>query len=266
MSLVHSGASAFIPTDQTAMAVLAWADTERHEAEIEAVTERGEGYEISQGGGWICWLEKAYGVEPTPGETLTMWGKRFGVIRGMAVGKRVAFYRSASDQKAHSQIQTYGADAADWLRKWDAGEGVWTITMGGLSAGYDQAINLIAAEFIRALIKLAPDKAEWSDDLRPMIDAECAEAVSHLGLSGAQYGVALSFAWRLYRDGPIKAVAEAPDDRRIQASKGYPTLDPIILAALDAEKARTAVEGPSVGTGGEAEREPKSLPTNGDSQ
>jgi len=29
---------------------------------------------------------------------------------------------------------------------------------------------------------------------------------------------------------------------------------------------RTAVEGPSVGTGGEAEREPKNIPANGDSQ
>jgi len=41
-----------------------------------------------------------------------------------------------------------------------------------------------------------------------------------------------------------------------------------VVAALRAaaEKARTAVEGPSVGTQGEARSEPKTLPTNGDSQ
>lgn len=253
MTLAQSSGedAASIPGERDAAA---WADLQREQVEIEAVAEREGGYEISQNGGWICWLPKEHGVTPEVGENLTLWGKGVGYgIRGMAVGSRVAFYRSETDQNTHSKILTYGADAADWLRKWDAGEGVWTLTMGGLSAGYDQCINLIAAEFVRALIKLAPDKAEWSDDLRPMIDAECAAAVSHLGLSVAQYGVALSFAWRLYRDGPIKAVAEAPDDRRIQASKDFPTLDPVILAALAAEKAITAnaagTDGPQSGPG-----------------
>ena len=56
------------------------------------------------------------------------------------------------------------------------------------------------------------------------------------------------------------------DFMRAEAEKTYPVwwVWPDQINHL--LKARTAVEGPSVGTGGEAEREPKSLPTNGDSQ
>ena len=247
MSRVHSAAPQLHTHRDAARA---WADPERSVAEIESVVECEAGFEIGHSGGWVCWLPKELGVTPASGETLTTWGRRFCLIRGMAVGERVAFYRSAAEQKAFDQARTYGADAADWLRKWDAGEGVWTLKMGGLSAGYDQCINLIAAEFVRALLKLAPDGSEWSDDLRPAIDAECAEALSVLGLSGAQYGVALSFAWRLYKDGPIKVVAGAPDDRKVQASKDYPTLDPAILAVL---RATTLAEADAVGTEPKAE-------------
>lgn len=224
-SLQPQGAS--VPTEQSA-----WSDSQRKQTVIESVTERDGGYEIGQDGGWICWLGKEHGVTPVAGETLTLWGKGLGYgIRGMAVGERVAFYRSSNEDQIHQRIQTYGADAADWLARWDRGDGVWTITMGGLSAGYDQAINLIAAEMVRAFLKLQLEKGEWQDEYRALIDVECADALFVLGLSGSQYGVALSFAWRLYRDGPLIVVAGAPDDRRIQASKDYPTLDPAILAS-----------------------------------
>lgn len=153
----------------------------------------------------------------------------------------------AVDDTAYRMVQTYGTDAAEWLRRWDAGDGVWTITMGGLSAGYDQAINLIAAEFVRALVKLAPEPGEFTDELRTQVSEECAQAASTLGLSGAQHGAALGMAWRLYSLGPVKAIGSAPDDRRIQASKGYPTLDPVILAAITASKATTAGESGAVG-------------------
>lgn len=210
-----------------------WADPERRVAMVEAVKEREDGYEITHGGGWICWLPKEHGVVPEVGQALNTWGRGIGsVIRGIAVADRVAFYRTEAEQDRHHKVQTYGADAADWLRKWDAGGGVWTITMGGLSAGYDQCINLLAAEFVRAFLKLSPDTDEWSDDLRSLIEAECEDAIRILGPSGAQHGVALNFAWRLYKRGPIEVVGSAPDDRKIQASKSFPTLDPIILAAL----------------------------------
>ena len=209
-----------------------WRDHQRQASLIESVTEREGGYEISHNGGWVCWLGLEHGVTPGAGQTLTTWGKGIGFpIRGAAIGEQVAFYRSEADHAHRMKVESYGADAADWLRKWDAGESVWTITMGGLSAGYDQCINLLVAEFVRSLLKIAPEADDWSDDLGAQVDAACVEAMNILGPSGAQYGVARSFAWALYKRGPVAVLEDAPDDRRIQASKSYPTLDPFILKA-----------------------------------
>lgn len=225
-----------MPETITSQGKSAWSDTQRQATTIESVSETDGGYDIRQESGWGCWLSKEHGVVPVAGAKLTLWGKGIGyVFRGLAIDDQVAFYRTENDDIIHQREQTYGANAADWLARWDDGRSVWTITMGGLSAGYDQAINLIAAEMVRALLKLQLDKGEWQDEFRALIDVECAKALDVLGLSGAQYGAALSFAWRLYNDGPLVAVAGTPDDRRIQASKRYPTLDPVILAASKSE-------------------------------
>lgn len=214
-----------------------WADLQREQVVIKSVTERGTGYDILREDGWGLWLDKEHGVSAAAGQTLTVWGRGIGyAFRGLAVGDEVAFYRTEEEQAHHQKVERYGADAADWLAKWDSGRGVWTIQMGGLSAGYDQAINLITAEFVRALLKLQPEIGETvTDDLREAINADCAEALECLGLSGAQYGAGLSLAIRLYKFGPIAVLEGAPDDRRVQASKSYPTLDPDIIAAIKAK-------------------------------
>lgn len=227
-----------------------WTDRQRTETAIKSVRETGEGYDIQQENGWGCWLAKEHGVVPSEGEALTLWGRGIGyAFRGMAVGDRVAFYRTEADDALYQKVRRYGADAADWLRKWDAGEGVWTIEMGGLSAGYDQAINLITAEMVRALLKLRPEIGEAvTDDLRDAVNAECTDALDALGLSGAQYGAGLGLAVRLYKFGPISVLEGAPEDRRIQASRSYPTLNPVILDALAAAKATPPAETVSPGT------------------
>ena len=46
----------------------------------------------------------------------------------------------------------YGKDAVEWLRRWDAGEGVWSIEMGGIGPGYEQCIQITAAEILRYMI------------------------------------------------------------------------------------------------------------------
>jgi hypothetical protein len=47
---------------------------------------------------------------------------------------------------------------------------------------------------------------------------------------------------------------------------GFMKLTPLGESVRATIKARTAVEGPSVGTQGEARSEPKNIPANGDSQ
>ncbi len=132
--------------------------------------------------------------------------------------------------KEHQEIELYGADAKDWLGRWDAGKTVWSIEMGGLGPGYEQCIHMTAAEILRFMLEKNYDSAFWEDseiwkrdcdEIRGAIFKN--EVISSLGLSGAQYGAALNLASHIYMKGP-RAMMSNPDikDRHIQVSKDFP--------------------------------------------
>jgi len=124
----------------------------------------------------------------------------------------------------------YGADAAEWLKRWDTGQGVWSIEMGGLGPGYEQCIQITTAELLRHLltntvaIPKEGDKKGWekvSDELREAMFK--VPTISALGLSGAQYGAAYNLAWHLYRRGPAVCFMDKEvQDRKIQVRKHFP--------------------------------------------
>lgn len=207
-------------------------DPERYDAKIEKVAATASGFDVTRTDGWGFGLSAEYGLTPKPGDTVTFFGKGLGFpFRGLLINGEVAFYRTEEEQKLWEQVQRYGADAADWLAKWDRGDGVWTVQMGGLSAGYDQAINIAAAEMLRAFLDLKPVLVTGEpipQEVRDAISTALGDAPSALGLSGAQYGAAFNLAMAIYHLGPIKAVGEAPDDRRIQASQNWPSLTPYL--------------------------------------
>ncbi len=126
--------------------------------------------------------------------------------------------------------ELYGATAQEWLDRWDAGETVWSIEMGGMGPGYEQAIQVMAAELLRILIAGEYDAALWEDDSRWAIDKNSIQNNAHenktiIGLepSGAQYGAALNLAIHLYRQGPVAVFnKEQVKDRHIQISKKFP--------------------------------------------
>jgi hypothetical protein len=127
-------------------------------------------------------------------------------------------------------IQRYGADAADWLKRWDAGDICWTIEMGGMGPGYEQAIQVTAAEVLRFLIdnKVDAEKQytgdawkELSEQINKSLWAD--PKINDLGLSGAQAGAAKSLATMLYRDGPVGVMTdERVKDRHIMVSRNFP--------------------------------------------
>lgn len=127
-----------------------------------------------------------------------------------------------------SEFELYGQDAEEWLARWDRGEGVWSVEMGGLGPGYEQAIQITVAEILRWLLEQKPHADRFDNDwpaLRDEISAAvCArEAVDRLGLSGAQWGAALSLATYLYRNGPVAMMEdEKIADRHIQVSRNFP--------------------------------------------
>jgi len=116
--------------------------------------------------------------------------------------------------------------AIEHLAQWDRGESVWTIEMGGLGPGYEQALQILAVEIVRdELNNPLPQKeyGKWGDATVERIDQRDPVTGKYAcgGFSGAQVGAAKQIAYRLLRDGQewLKA---APDGRKIQVSRFFP--------------------------------------------
>lgn len=116
------------------------------------------------------------------------------------------------------------------LAKWDSGESVWTLDMGGLGPGYEQAIQVLTIEMLRDALALpllatdVPAMEKWGD--------AAAHRTNHNGYSGAQVGAARWLAYRLCVEGwdSLNARAKAKakedgetDDRAILCSTMWPT-------------------------------------------
>lgn len=114
------------------------------------------------------------------------------------------------------------------LSKWDAGEPIWTVELGGLGPGYEQAIQVAAIEMARAnhAIVLPEDMEQRGDAW----DRLCSETLRKHdeelgGLSGAMFGAAkwLAYQWS-HNGGPDKLVERAKEQGRdtIMVSKSFP--------------------------------------------
>lgn len=123
--------------------------------------------------------------------------------------------------------EIYPETGADWLKAWDAGEPVWSVEMGGIGPGYEQAIQVTAAELLRFMTSEALDASGWSDPDKWATDRERLEKsafanplIDSLGLSGAQYGAAVNLAAIFHKRGPRDALSDdAVKDRKILVSK-----------------------------------------------
>lgn len=125
------------------------------------------------------------------------------------------------------------ATNAEALAEWDSGGSVWSCEMGGMGPGYEQCIQVMAFEMLRAIVANPP--ANWKDfqdeqdkwrAYRDQIEAlpSVKGVIEKLRPSGAQFGAAMSMACMFARNGYAEAMATVPDDRRIQVSKNFPTL------------------------------------------
>ena len=112
--------------------------------------------------------------------------------------------------------------AKEQVAAWDAGESIWSIEMGGLGPGYEQAIQILAVEIVRDEIdNPLPEYVwnGWGDSTVTRIDAnrECG------GFSGAQVGAAKHLAYHWIKTGPAALFKSCKDtDRHIQVSRFWP--------------------------------------------
>jgi hypothetical protein len=121
-------------------------------------------------------------------------------------------------------------DAAEQVRRWDTRKSIWTIEMGGMGPGYEQAIQVLAVEITRDnLGKPLPDpnseaSKEWGFATVERIDQKQADgSYSCGGFSGAQVGAARWLAYQWLSIGPAALHADKLyDGRHIQALNYWP--------------------------------------------
>jgi hypothetical protein len=144
-------------------------------------------------------------------------------LKGKIMGK--------TEDKERHEIEMYGANAQDWLSRWDSGKSVWSIEMGGLGPGYEQCIHVTCAELLRFMLGKNYDHAFWED---PEIWARDREEITQAsfqsqtikdlgGITGAQFGAAMNLATMIYIHGPRSVMNDRRvKDRHIQVSKRFP--------------------------------------------
>jgi hypothetical protein len=117
------------------------------------------------------------------------------------------------------------------IEAWDKGDSVWSIDLGGMGPGYEQAIQVAAVEMARACKDLSDIKQNDKESTK-RFRAKCDERLHEIdgdlgGLSGAQAGAAqwLAFQW-CFNGGPAALQKRLKEDgkgsRAIQISKMWP--------------------------------------------
>ena len=208
-------------------------DEQFEDVNISKIKKEGDAWSIERADGWSFFVPADSPIAPEVGMSARFYGKGIGsMVRGLFLAGVKVFYRTVDEEKEHHEIQTYGADATEWLRRWDEGRSVWSIQMGGLGPGYDQCIHITVAEILRHLLAMGYAATAWHEtevwkrDLAEIEKAGFANAtISELGLSGAQWGAAMNLALRFYQFSPRAIMTdERVKDRHIQVSRTFPAV------------------------------------------
>lgn len=119
---------------------------------------------------------------------------------------------------------------AELVAAWDRGEPIPTVEMGGISPGYEQAIQVLVVELLRSCKPpLEGQTNTWGDDVVDRIDDACG------GFSGAQVLVAKNLAASVFHRG-MRAVRDGvSEDRRIMVSNAWPRYRPTVAGKVEDE-------------------------------
>lgn len=114
--------------------------------------------------------------------------------------------------------------AREMLAAWDRGDNVWTVEMGGLGPGYEQAIQVLVMEIVRDHIDLPlPTDQQWQEFGASTVRR--VDAWPGCGFSGAQVGAAKQLALRYLRDGhkaTLDSMRQHDAERLTQISRSWP--------------------------------------------
>ncbi|MFW5945042.1 MAG: hypothetical protein ACOCTU_07255 [Bacteroidota bacterium] len=187
-----------------------------------------KGWSITREDGWSFFVPSESPIIPKVGMKARFYGHGIGrPVRGLYISGKKVFYRTEEEQREHEEIELYGKDAKEWLERWDSGKSVFTIEMGGLGPGYEQCIHVTCAELLRYMIDNDIDiKDGISEHLSDKLHSWAMKnnVIDSLGgITGAQYGAALSLAAYIHKNGPRELLKKPElEDRKIQVSKNFP--------------------------------------------
>lgn len=103
--------------------------------------------------------------------------------------------------------------AAEQVRRWDAGESIWTVAMGGFGPEYEMCIQVAAVELLRSHLSQTPDVAvgrDWGiETIGKIRDARCA------GMTILQVRAARFLGLQFLRSGPRAAIRAALEEGHI---------------------------------------------------
>lgn len=122
------------------------------------------------------------------------------------------------------------AEVSARVAVWDQGKPVWTLELGGLGPGYEQAIQVAVIELLRDALQQPLPTAEddvgrllmqaWGEATLPRIDRGVG------GLSGAQWSAARWLAYQLasrgWQDLKRRAETKGEGERIVQVSTHWP--------------------------------------------
>lgn len=211
-----------VAIEGTSIPIIPINDDQFEDVKIRKAVKTETGWEIIRDDGFSFFFEGFPSLEPKEGSTARFYGKGIGrPVRGLIFDNHLVFYRTEKEHEDHMANLTYGENAEEWVRRWDEGKTVWSIEMGGLGPGYEQAIQIAVVEFVRYMLQLV-EPITKSDQMWHLALGN--PVISKLGLSGAQFGAAYSLAQQLYMKGP-KAIMTNPGlkSRHIQISKNLPS-------------------------------------------
>lgn len=206
------------------------------EVVIESVSEEPSGWSFRRSDGFSFFASKEHGVEPKPGMTARFYGKGTGfVVRGLFLDGVEVFYRTEAEEVANFRRETYGETFSDLLAKWDGGQSIWSIELGGIGPGYEQAIQVAAVEMAREGMDVPLEGPKEGHDAiwKEVCNRALAKHNESLGgLSGAQFGAASWLSWKwVHGGGPAALIddlkSRGEGDRMILVSRSFPHAVPV---------------------------------------
>lgn len=218
-----------------------------HDKDFEDLTiasvradEGAGGWSIERSDGWSFFVPKDSPIAPEAGMSVRFYPRGIGFpVRGLFLNGREVFYRTRAEHEQYERDQRFGKDATDLVRKWDEGDTIWSINMGGFGPGYEQALQVAAVEFAREGLDV-PLEGDRGTFFQDGWDEVCQHAMERIkpwftgGLSGAQYGAAKWLAWQwVHGDGPSFVEAPKYGDRAIQVSRHWVASGPTTPASAN---------------------------------